>query len=1026
MKEKGFLSKRSWAVIILFGLVGQIAWSVENMYFNLFVFDTVAPDLGVVTLMVQLSGVVATVTTLIAGTLSDKLGNRRSFISYGYLIWGITVALFGALSVDGIQNIFGLDKESALFATLIAVVVADCVMTVFGSTANDASFNAWVTDNTKEEFRGKVEGVLSVLPLVAMLIVAGGFGILVEMIGYFALFLALGIVISVCGLIGIFIVKDSPLLVKNGSVKDIFYGFKPSVVKTNCPFYITLIIMAIYGIACQIFMPYLIIYMKTYLNFSVMEYSVVFGLAIVLGAIINLILGGISDKKDKIKLLYIAGLVMALGLFLMYLFNFESHLLTLALFGVAGFVMITGYIFFLALSGAIVRDYTPEKDAGKLQGVRMIFYVLIPMIVGPMIGNEINKRRNIPLPDTGSADTMTTMYIPAPEIFLAGAIVTLLTLLVIPFLIKSVRKIKKGSGDSIVYLKTDYEIGEIPHSEHPNPQAKRDDYLILNGKWDLYKIKTDGDRIYVGKILVPFSPESINSGIGEGFKLEKNEKLEYVRTFMLEKNLMRGVTKLRFGAVDSYCEVFINGKKVGEHDGGFTPFSFEVQDYILDDQLEIKVLVLDEGTRNSGARGKQNDKRGGIWYTPQSGIWQTVWLESMPKDYIETPKIIPNAFNKTVEILGKKDEEREIIVLDGGKEIIRKTYSKSVVLEYDFTLWSPENPKLYDFIITNKAGDKLTSYFGVRSFGKVTDENGKIRLALNGKPYFFNGVLDQGYWSDGLLTYPSDKAIVDELQMLKDMGFNTLRKHIKLEPFRWYYHCDKIGLVVWQDFVSGGGEYNIWHVAYLPFLGFKHRDDDYRYFAREDEKARESFIRESKETVDNLFNAVSIGLWVPFNEGWGQFDSKKITGIVKEWDDTRIIDSVSGWHDQGEKNTELKSLHIYYTPLKVPKDKRAVVLSEFGGYSMKVEGHVFNKEKEFGYKKFENPNELVLALRKLYLNKLLPLIEKGLSGAIYTQVSDVEDEINGFVTYDRKVIKVPIEEMRKINDQIIKKAKEIK
>jgi beta-galactosidase/beta-glucuronidase len=262
--------------------------------------------------------------------------------------------------------------------------------------------------------------------------------------------------------------------------------------------------------------------------------------------------------------------------------------------------------------------------------------------------------------------------------------------------------------------------------------------------------------------------------------------------------------------------------------------------------------------------------------------------------------------------------------------------------------------------------------------------------------------------------------------MLKDMGFNTLRKHIKLEPFRWYYHCDKIGLVVWQDFVCGGGEYNIWHVAYLPFLGFKHRDDDYRYFAREDEKARESFIRESKETVDNLFNAVSIGLWVPFNEGWGQFDSKKITGIVKEWDDTRIIDSVSGWHDQGEDDTELKSLHIYYTPLKVPKDKRAVVLSEFGGYSMKVEGHVFNKQEEFGYKKFENSNDLILALRKLYLNKLLPLIKKGLSGAIYTQVSDVEDEINGFVTYDRKVIKVPIEEMRKINDQINKKAEEIK
>ncbi len=1017
LKEKSFLSKRSWTVIILFGLIGQIAWSVENMYFNLFVFDTIAPDLGAVTLMVQLSGVFATITTLIAGTLSDKTGNRRAFISYGYLIWGVTVALFGALSVDGMQSLFGIDRDSAVSATLFAVIVGDCVMTIFGSTANDASFNAWVTDNTKEEFRGKVEGVISILPLISMLIVAGGFGILVEAIGYFALFLALGIVISICGVVGIFIVKDSPSLQKNGSIRDIFYGFKPSVVKANPSFYTTLIIMAVYGIACQIFMPYLIIFMKSFLNFTVMEYSVVFGLAIVLGAIINLFLGGISDKKDKAKLLYIASVVMASGLFLMYIFNFKSHLLTLVLFGVAGFIMITGYIFFLALTSAIVRDNTPEKDAGKLQGVRMIFYVLIPMIVGPMIGNAINKSKNIPLPDMGSADTMTTQYIPAPEIFLAGAIVTLLTLLIIPFLIKSNKK-NKREGDFLVRLKTDYEPGEIPFLEHPNPQAKREDYLILNGKWDFCKITKTGKREYEGKILVPFSPETINSGIDEGFKLESGELLEYKRTVSLEKNMLKGITRLHFGAVDSFAEVFIGDKKIGEHDGGFTPFFFDVQDYIQNDQLEIKVLVSDEGIRNSGSRGKQNDKRGGIWYTPQSGIWQTVWLESMPINYIETPKIIPNAFSKTVEILGEKEEKREIIVFDGDKEIIKKIYSKSIVLEYDFTLWSPENPKLYYFEITNEFGDKFSSYFGVRSFNKTIDKNGKARLTLNGKPYFFNGVLDQGYWSDGLLTYPSDKAVIDELQRLKDMGFNTIRKHIKLEPKRWYYHCDRIGLVVWQDFVNGGGDYNIWHVAYLPFLGFKHHDDDYSYFARESENGRNAFIKEAKETVFNLFNAVSIGVWVPFNEGWGQFDSKRITDLVKEWDDTRIIDSVSGWHDQGKENTKLKSLHIYYTPLKVPKDIRPVVLSEFGGYSMKVEGHVFNKEKEFGYKKFKTKEELLKALKKLYLKKLLPLIEKGLCGAIYTQVSDVEDEINGFTTYDRKVIKVPIEEMRKINDQI--------
>ena len=235
---------------------------------------------------------------------------------------------------------------------------------------------------------------------------------------------------------------------------------------------------------------------------------------------------------------------------------------------------------------------------------------------------------------------------------------------------------------------------------------------------------------------------------------------------------------------------------------------------------------------------------------------------------------------------------------------------------------------------------------------------------------------------------------------------------------RWYYHCDRLGLVVWQDFVNGGGEYKFSHVALFPFLGFHHKDDDYKYFAREDENSRNQFIQLVHETINALYNTVSVGVYVPFNEGWGQFDSKKITDLVTKLDNTRIIDSVSGWHDQGKDETLIKSFHTYYTPLKVPKDTRAVVLSEFGGYSMKVNGHVFDESKEFGYKKFKTQDKLILALEKLYLYKLLPLIEKGLSGAIYTQVSDVEEEINGLVTYDRKVQKVPTEKMREINDKL--------
>jgi beta-galactosidase/beta-glucuronidase len=242
---------------------------------------------------------------------------------------------------------------------------------------------------------------------------------------------------------------------------------------------------------------------------------------------------------------------------------------------------------------------------------------------------------------------------------------------------------------------------------------------------------------------------------------------------------------------------------------------------------------------------------------------------------------------------------------------------------------------------------------------------------------------------------------------------------------RWYYHCDRLGLVVWQDFVNGGGEYNFLHIAALPFLGFKHKDSDYKYFAREDEDGRKEFLHSVDETIDQLYNCTCIGVWVPFNEGWGQFDSAKIVERIREKDDTRIIDSVSGWHDQGKEKTTLRSLHIYYTKLKVPKDTRPVVLSEFGGYSMKTKGHVFAEEKEFGYKKFKSQEDLLVALKKLYLKKLLPLIKKGLCACIYTQVSDVEEEINGLVTYDRKVVKVPIEEMLAINTAIKEEAEKI-
>ncbi len=577
-------------------------------------------------------------------------------------------------------------------------------------------------------------------------------------------------------------------------------------------------------------------------------------------------------------------------------------------------------------------------------------------------------------------------------------------------------------------LKTDYEVGEIPLSEYPRPQMRRESYLSLNGVWRFEKAKrTEQVSVLSKNILVPFSPESLNSGVEEGFVLGEDEKLVYEREFEVGEEFLKGVTLLHFGAVDQECEVFLNGRSVYVHGSGFTPFTVDVTTAIVKGKNTLRVECVDVTEKNELTRGKQSSKPGTIWYTSQSGIWQSVWLESAPENYIRDLLIQTDAEKKQVRVVSVFEGKQNITVFDGEAVLLEKEFKdKEVVLEGEFELWSPENPKLYHFTLQTESGDRVESYFGVRSFGVGKDENGRARLFLNGKPYFMNGVLDQGYWSDGLLTPPSDQAMLDELTMLKNMGFNMVRKHIKIEPLRWYYHCDRVGLLVWQDFVNGGGEYKFSHVALQPFLGFKHKDNDYKYFSRKSTKGRYEFIHAAEDTVAHLKNCTCISTWVPFNEGWGQFDSAKITAFVEKLDGTRLIDSVSGWHDQGVKRTTMRSMHTYYTPLKVPRDPRPVVLSEFGGYSKKVEGHVFNEKKEFGYKVFATEEALLEGLKKLYLKKLKPLIRKGLCAAVYTQVSDVEEEINGLVTYDRKHSKVPVEEMQKIMAEIMEEASRVK
>ena len=449
MTEK--FTKKGWLILIVFGMIGQIAWAVENMYFNLFLFETVSKSLSAVKLMVQLSGITATLVTLLAGTISDKLKNRRTFISLGYIIWGITVLLFAFITTGNVQKLFNIKEiQTAVSVTLGIIVAMDCIMTAFGSTANDACFNAWVTDNTQPSYRGRVESVLAVLPLIAMLIVAGGFGMIVEAFGgYTELFIGLGSIISITGILGLFLIKDSESLqtLNQSKFSDIFYGFKPSVIKENKKLYLNLCIIGIFGIATQVFMPYLIIFMKTYLDFSVLEYSLIFGAAIIIGAIIAVILGKLSDKWQKEKALYLFIGLFSFGLLVMYFTTGLEKPLLFVLFGIGGTVMILGNILVSTLTGAMVRDNTPDENVGKLQGVRMIFSVLIPMLIGPEIGDAINKIKNIPLPDLDSADTMTTKYIPAPEIFLVAALIALASIAII-FVLNKVGGSKNDSSEN--------------------------------------------------------------------------------------------------------------------------------------------------------------------------------------------------------------------------------------------------------------------------------------------------------------------------------------------------------------------------------------------------------------------------------------------------------------------------------------------------------------------------------------------------------------------------------------------------
>ena len=550
---------------------------------------------------------------------------------------------------------------------------------------------------------------------------------------------------------------------------------------------------------------------------------------------------------------------------------------------------------------------------------------------------------------------------------------------------------------------------ELPFPEYPRPQMRRENWTNLNGWWEYAFTETQKmPEQRDGKILVPFSPECDASGVKR--QLLPKEYLWYFRTIQLPKIPAGKRLLLQFGAVDQDAVIYCNGKRAGGHLGGYLSFSVDLTPYLKTGENELAVKVRDETDTDWKGRGKQSLTPGGMFYTAQSGIWQTVWLESVPQNYIRSLHVTPLFDAHQVEIT-VEGEGQCMIDLEGKRFTFPAGVPAHVPVQ-SFRPWSPEHPTLYPFSVT-LGDDTVYSYFAMRKCSVETDKDGVRRLFLNGKPYFHNGLLDQGYWPDGLYTAPSDDALVYDIQLAKDMGFNMLRKHIKVECDRWYYHCDRLGMLVWQDMPCGGRRYDPLIVS-TPLVTGWHLDDSwYPLFGRTNVTARKAFLNELRDMVTTLYNHPCIAVWVPFNEGWGQFDSQTAVQVIRSVDKTRTIDPASGWHDQGFG--DVRSLHVYFQKYRFQPDKlgRATLLSEFGGYVHRVEGHAIGG-KSVGYKTCDAPLSLEYALQALYDEQIRPAIAQGLSAAVYTQLSDVEHELNGLVTYDRSIVKLPVQTLHKI------------
>lgn len=981
MKKK--LGRGFWFALVIFSLMGQVAWVVENIYFNVFIYKIFRATASDISLMVGLSAVTAALTTLLIGALSDKVGKRKIFICGGYILWGISILAFCLLRMDFLEGIAGSAVQAASLGVSL-VILMDCVMTFFGSSANDACFNAWLTESGDETNRGKIEGINAMMPLISILVVFGGFMAfdLDRESSWTIIYLIIGISVIFIGVLGFFLIQDTAVSRKENQhyLKNILYSFRPSVVRRNKLLYAVVGAFAVFGISIQIFMPYLILYYEQSLQMN--NYVLIMAPAIVLASVITVIYGKLYDQLGFRRSVYPAVGILMTGYLLLY-FSKSTVLVFLG-----SLFMMTGYLTGMAVFGAKIRDNTPQEKAGLFQGLRIFGQVLIPGIIGPAVGAFVLRNADKVRNSDG-----TESFLPNQNIFLAALISSVLLLFVLHWIDVMIRN---GHRELPTDFEEERDTKEHTFDQYPRPQMRRDSYYSLNGLWD-------------NGVTVPYPPQSRLSG----YKKRVGENMTYRRTFTLPEGFVKDKLLLHFGAVDQIAEVYVNGRRAGRHEGGYLPFTLDITEWYHPGENELTVEVTDR-LSNIYPYGKQRKKRGEMWYTPISGIWQSVWLESVPKKYIKNIQITPDLSGIVLEVETEADSYEVVVRTEQGD--IRKTFRESkaridLVKEGQCPhLWSPEDPYLYPFSIETPE-DRVESYFALRTVD-IRTVDGRQKICLNGKPLFLHGVLDQGYYSDGIYLPASEKGYEFDIRAMKEMGFNTLRKHIKIEPEWFYYQCDKQGMLVMQDMINSG-RYSFLRDTALPTIGMMRRKDSGRFVSK---RRRQIFTAHVRETAEHLYNHPCIIYYTIFNEGWGQFDGNRIYEMLKSLDSTRLIDTASGWFRQ--EKSDVESSHIYFRSVVLPETEKPHILSEFGGYSYVLPEHCYSLYQQHGYGFCESREKLTDRIIGAYEEMVFPSMEHGLCGSVYTQLSDVEDEVNGLYTYDRKVCKVDRERMLELSHKI--------